>query len=113
MGWIWFTIKSSIVGGVVYYTYCEGVWSKSEETAKLYQKVYATTAPYIRHNIPKDIRDELSALPSVNDLSSFVKTSWNKGVMTSMEFLADLPTHVTNGASSLSEVIQKYMKDIN
>uniref|UniRef100_V9IK36 MICOS complex subunit MIC13 n=1 Tax=Apis cerana TaxID=7461 RepID=V9IK36_APICE len=39
MNLIRFGIKSSIVGGIVYYTYKEGLWSKSEETAALYKKI--------------------------------------------------------------------------
>lgn len=48
-------IKSTVVGSITYYTYYAGVWSKSEETAKLYGKIYNNVTPYIKHNIPQDI----------------------------------------------------------
>ncbi|XP_017882895.1 MICOS complex subunit MIC13-like [Ceratina calcarata] len=108
-----FVIKSTIVGGVVYYTYQEGLWSKSEETAKLYRKLYSTLAPYVKDNIPEEITKEVSQLPSVSDVSSLAKTSWNNGVIATMGFLADLPTHTSNGASSLYKTVEKYMKDLN
>ena len=54
-----FAIKSSIVGGSIYYTYTEGLWSKSEETAKLYEKLYANLAPYVKENIPEEVITEV------------------------------------------------------
>lgn len=112
MGLIGFAIKTTIVGGVVYYTYHEGLWSKSEDTAKLYKKIYTNIAPYVKDNVPKDVIQEISQLPSMNDVSNLGKISWNKGVMVSMEFLANLPTHATNGANNVSEIVQKYMNEL-
>ncbi|CAK9820651.1 MICOS complex subunit MIC13 homolog QIL1 [Anthophora plagiata] len=113
MSLIRFTIKSSIVGGIVYYTYEEGLWSKPEETAKLYKKVYANVAPYIKENVPKEVTEELAQLPSVTHVSTFVKTSWNKGVMNTMKFICNLPTHTVNGATSLYGTVEKYVKELN
>lgn len=48
----------------------------------------------------------------MNDVSNLGKISWNKGVMVSMEFLANLPTHATNGANNVSEIVQKYMNEL-
>ncbi|XP_043248537.1 uncharacterized protein LOC122395201 isoform X1 [Colletes gigas] len=105
---LWFTIKTTVVGGIVYYTYYEGLWSKSEKTAKLYGRIYNNVAPYVKDNIPKEVAHEYNRLPSVTTISSCSKKCWNKGVMTSMKFMSNLPTHVVNGATSLSETIQKY-----
>ncbi|XP_017796233.1 PREDICTED: MICOS complex subunit MIC13-like [Habropoda laboriosa] len=108
-----FTIKSTIVGGIVYYTYEEGLWSNGEETAKLYKKIYVNVAPYVKENIPKEVTQELSELPSVIHISTFMKTSWNKGVINTMEFISNLPTHTTNGAIKLYETVGKYVKDLS
>lgn len=54
-----FGIKSSIVGGIVYYTYKEGLWSKSEETAALYKKLNIKIAPYVQENVPEKITKEV------------------------------------------------------
>lgn len=54
-----FVIKSSIVGGIVYYTYKEGLWSKSEETAALYKKLNVKIAPYVKENVPEKITKEV------------------------------------------------------
>ncbi|XP_017764115.1 PREDICTED: MICOS complex subunit MIC13-like [Eufriesea mexicana] len=108
----WFLVKATVVGNVVYYTYAEGLWSKPEETAKLYKKICVNVAPYVKENVPKEIIEEIAQLPSVTDITSFIKTSWNQGVMTSMEFLSDLPTYTYNSSISLYEIMQKYLKDI-
>ncbi|KAK1135145.1 hypothetical protein K0M31_007915 [Melipona bicolor] len=104
-----FAIKSSIVGGSIYYTYTEGLWSKSEETAKLYEKLYTNLAPYVKENIPEEVIKEWAQLPSVSCATSFVKTSWNNGVISSMKFISDLPAHTT----SLYETAEKYIKTLN
>ncbi|XP_054002525.1 uncharacterized protein LOC128889166 [Hylaeus anthracinus] len=112
MDLIGFTIKTTVVGGIVYYTYYEGLWSKSEETAKLYHKIHEHVAPYIIYNTTNSlIRHEFNKLPSVTTITTCAKKSWNKGVMNTMEFMSDLPTHVVNGATSVSETVQKYMKE--
>ncbi|XP_015439358.1 PREDICTED: uncharacterized protein LOC107194272 [Dufourea novaeangliae] len=111
MGLIRFTIKTSIVGGIVYYTCQEGLWSKPEDTAKLYGKLYTNVAPYVKHNLPKEVIDEYNRLPSVTCITNCAKQYWNEGVLKSMKFISNLPTHATNGATSLSETVQKYMKE--
>ncbi|XP_076766032.1 MICOS complex subunit MIC13 homolog QIL1 isoform X2 [Xylocopa sonorina] len=108
-----FAIKSTIAGGIVYYTYQEGLWSTAEQTAELYRKLYVNIAPYVKENIPENVTKEVAQIPSVTDITSFMKTSWNKGVITSMKFISDLPTHTTNGATSLYKTAEKYIKDLN
>lgn len=112
MGLIGFTIKTTVVGGIVYYTYYEGLWSKSEESAKLYHKIHEQVAPYILYNTTNSIvRHEISKLPSVTTITTCAKASWNNGVMSTMKFMSNLPTHVVNGATTVSETVQKYMTE--
>ncbi|KAG6799070.1 MICOS complex subunit MIC13 [Apis mellifera caucasica] len=113
MNLIRFVIKSSIVGGIVYYTYKEGLWSKSEETAALYKKLNVKIAPYVKENVPEKITKEISQLPSVTDITNFIKVTWNKGVMSSMGFISNLPTHTFNSATSLYETTQSYIKELS
>ncbi|XP_076288130.1 MICOS complex subunit MIC13 homolog QIL1 [Lasioglossum baleicum] len=111
MALIRFTVKATMVGGVVYYTCQEGLWSKSEETAKLYEKLYNNIAPYVKHNVSPEIIYEVNRLPNVDCMINCSKSYWNKGVMTSMRFISNLPNHVCDGATNLSETIQKYFKE--
>ncbi|XP_076172572.1 MICOS complex subunit MIC13 homolog QIL1 [Ptiloglossa arizonensis] len=111
MTFIRFMIKSTVVGSITYYTYYAGVWSKSEETAKLYGKIYNNVTPYIKHNIPQDIVYEYNQLPSLKVITNCARKSWNKGVMITMNYISDLPTHVVNNATRLSEIVQKYINE--
>ncbi|XP_003694711.1 MICOS complex subunit MIC13 [Apis florea] len=113
MSLIRFAIKSSIVGGIVYYTYKERLWSKSEETAALYRKLNVKIAPYVKKNVPEKITKEIAQLPSVTDITNFIKVTWNKGVMSSMGFVSNLPTYAFNSATSLYETTQNYIKELN
>ncbi|XP_076389807.1 uncharacterized protein LOC143264822 isoform X3 [Megachile rotundata] len=58
MAIIRFAVRASIVGGIVYYSYTEGLWSRSEETAKLYEKIYVNVAPYVKENIPNEVTQQ-------------------------------------------------------
>nr|XP_034187675.1 MICOS complex subunit MIC13-like isoform X1 [Osmia lignaria] len=108
-----FAVKTSIVGSIVYITYEEGLWSKPEETAKLYEKLYVNVAPYVNQNVPKEVTEKYAKLPSVTTLTSCAKKSWNKGVMTTMEFIANLPTHTVNGTMGLYKHAEQYIKELN
>ncbi|XP_072765172.1 MICOS complex subunit MIC13 homolog QIL1 isoform X1 [Anoplolepis gracilipes] len=105
-----FAVKATLVGGIVYYSIHQGLWSKSEDSVQLYGKIYNNVVPYIKDNIPKEVVNELPPLPSTNDLSNSVKSSWNKGVVTSIKFLSDTPTYVTNGVESILKTVQDYIK---
>ncbi|XP_076389808.1 MICOS complex subunit MIC13 homolog QIL1 isoform X4 [Megachile rotundata] len=59
MAIIRFAVRASIVGGIVYYSYTEGLWSRSEETAKLYEKIYVNVAPYVKENIPNEVTQQI------------------------------------------------------
>ncbi|KAH0948576.1 hypothetical protein HN011_001695 [Eciton burchellii] len=109
----WYAIKTSLVGGIVYYSVQEGLWSKSEDSVQLYGRIYNNMAPYIKNNIPREVVNELPTLPSTSDISSAVKSSWNQGVMASMKFLSEAPTHVTNGVQNLSKIVIDYIEQQN
>ncbi|KAL6260518.1 hypothetical protein P5V15_008042 [Pogonomyrmex californicus] len=105
-----FAIKSTLVGGIVYYSIQQGLWSKSEDSVQLYGRLYNNVTPYIKDNIPKEVINELPPLPSTSDLSNSVKSSWNKGVIASMKFLSETPTYVTNGVQSISKTLRGYIE---
>ncbi|GAB1866907.1 MICOS complex subunit MIC13 [Camponotus japonicus] len=105
-----FAVKATLVGGIVYYSVHQGLWSKSEDSVQLYGKIYNNVAPYIKNNIPKEVVNELPPLPSTSDLSNFIKSSWNKGIITSTKFLSNTPTYVTNGVQNIFETVQDYIK---
>ncbi|XP_015589502.1 uncharacterized protein LOC107265041 isoform X2 [Cephus cinctus] len=109
MGLVRFAVKSTIAGGIVYYTVQEGLWSKPEESTKLYGKLYNNVAPYIKDNIPKEVINDLPQLVSPSDLSNCAKATWNKGVIVSVKYISELPTHVSNGVNALLE--QPAMKE--
>ncbi|KAL6439602.1 hypothetical protein ACFW04_004000 [Cataglyphis niger] len=104
-----FAVKATFVGSIVYYSIDQGLWSKSEDSVQLYGKIYNNVAPYIKNNIPKEVANELPPLPSTDDLSYSVKSSWNKGVIASMKFISNTPTYVTNGVQNISKIMQEYI----
>lgn len=78
----------------------------------MYKKLNIKIAPYVQENVPEKITKEISQLPSVTDITNFIKVTWNKGVMSSMEFISNLPTHTFNSATSLYETTQSYIKEL-
>ncbi|KAK0164161.1 hypothetical protein PV328_002820 [Microctonus aethiopoides] len=101
MGIIRFAVKSSLAGGIVYYTIQEGLWSNADDTIKLYGKIYGNVAPYVKENIPKEVANEIPQLPSVGTMTNCAKGMWNNGVKTSIKFVSELPNHISNGVDSL------------
>lgn len=65
-----FLVKTSFVGGIVYYTVQQGLWSNSEDCAQLYGKIYNNVTPYVKDNIPKEMMKEVSFTPR-NEIMSF------------------------------------------
>lgn len=47
---------------------------------------------------------------STSELCNTVKSTWNKGVIASMKFLSETPTHVSNGLESLSKTMGQYIE---
>ncbi|XP_043272917.1 uncharacterized protein [Venturia canescens] len=101
MGILRFALKSSIAGGIVYYTVQEGLWSKPEDTIDMYCRMYNSVAPYIQKNIPEDVTKSLPVVPSFVTMTGCAKGMWNKGVMTSIKFTSELPSHLSNGIDSV------------
>lgn len=57
-----FAVKATFIGGIVYYSVRQGLWSRSEDSVQLYGKVYNNVAPYVKDNIPKELTNEVRAL---------------------------------------------------
>ncbi|XP_046586379.1 MICOS complex subunit MIC13 homolog QIL1 isoform X1 [Neodiprion lecontei] len=110
-----FAVKASVAGGFTYYTIREGLWSDPEETVKLYGRMYNNIAPYVKRNIPKEVATELPELPSVTDITCLVKSSWNKGVITTFKFISNLPEHTSNAieASGIKGAILSAIDSVN
>ncbi|XP_008549133.1 MICOS complex subunit MIC13 homolog QIL1 [Microplitis demolitor] len=104
MGIIRFAVKSSVAGGLVYWTVQEGLWGSSDDSINFYNRIYSTVAPYVKNNIPKEVVNELPELPSVNAMANCAGCMWNKGVKTSIRFIADLPDHISNGIESIKSM---------
>ncbi|CAG5106318.1 Similar to QIL1: MICOS complex subunit MIC13 homolog QIL1 (Drosophila melanogaster) [Cotesia congregata] len=111
MGIIKFAVKSSVAGGLVYWTVQEGLWGRSDESINFYNRIYSTVSPYIKKNIPKEVVNEvnfllkkLPDLPSVNSMANWTGCMWNRGVKTSIRFIADLPDHISNGIESIKSM---------
>ncbi|XP_058804121.1 MICOS complex subunit MIC13-like [Phymastichus coffea] len=107
MGLLRFAIKSSIAGGLVYYTVQEGLWSSSEDSGKFYNKLYNKISPLIKKNIPEDVIQEIHHIPNPSDLKTYTTLYWNKGVVISIKFLSELPLHVSNGIEKIQKEIEK------
>ena len=54
-----FAVKATLVGGIVYYSVQQGLWSKPENSVQLYGRIYNTVAPYVKDNIPKEVVNEV------------------------------------------------------
>ena len=111
MGLIRFTVKATVVGGIVYYTYHEGLWSRPEETAKVYRKISTNIAPYVDHDLVKGIVKSLPEKPQIPSISG--SKLWNDGVMVSINFMANLPNHIAKGACSVYGAVKRQMADLN
>ncbi|XP_015183451.1 PREDICTED: uncharacterized protein LOC107070093 [Polistes dominula] len=103
MGLMRFTIKASLVGGIIYYSVQEGIWSKHDDSLKVYDKIHQNLDPYLKDNIPKEITKEISSIPNVTDFRHWLATKWNAGVITSIKFVADSPSHIANAYETVSK----------
>ncbi|XP_014219228.1 uncharacterized protein LOC106647389 [Copidosoma floridanum] len=102
-----FVIKSSIAGGVIYYTIEEGLWSSPEESGKLYNKLYSSISPLIQQNLPREMVQEIHTIPSPGVLKTCAASYWNQGVIATVDFVSKLPTHVSNGIEWAQKEITK------
>ncbi|EEB10597.1 conserved hypothetical protein [Pediculus humanus corporis] len=85
-----FGLKAGIISSAVYITIDKGVWKDSEITSQLYQDLKTTIKPYVKP-VLEQIPFQFPELPKAGDLVSTAKTTWNKGVISSCLFLAELP----------------------
>ncbi|KAF7991257.1 hypothetical protein HCN44_002819 [Aphidius gifuensis] len=105
MGLIKFAVKSSIVGGLIYYTVEEGLWSNSDDSIKFCTKLYNNITPYLTNNTVKDVvKDKcvvLNDLPNISTMTNCARGMWNIGVKKSINYVSELPTHATNGVDTV------------
>jgi hypothetical protein len=59
-----FAFKATLIGGIVYYSVQQGLWSKSEDSVQLYGRIYNNVAPYVKDNIPKEVINEVGFISS-------------------------------------------------
>ncbi|KAL2715155.1 protein QIL1 isoform X2 [Vespula squamosa] len=129
MGLARFTIKASLVGGIIYYSVQEGLWSKHNESLKLYEKIHKNVTPYLKRNISTEITEGVSKrvtvdwifkerlmiippIPSAADLKYWLLTKWNAGVITSIKFVADSPSHITKAYEAVSKFTQEKTEEL-
>lgn len=93
-----------IAAGTCYYLAEEGVWKKSEESVKLYDKIGTAIDPYVKE-VSKELPFKIPDLPDRNRISYLAVQYWNCGVMTTFKFLSNLDDHVTNWTKSGYQMI--------
>ncbi|XP_014246276.1 MICOS complex subunit MIC13 homolog QIL1 [Cimex lectularius] len=82
--------KLGIVGTTIYYSVEYGVWKDSSKTEQLYKDLYKLAVPLL-----KEVPIETPELPKAAEVSLYVKTSWNHGIVTATKFILDLPEHAS------------------
>jgi hypothetical protein len=101
-----FSIKVGLAATAVYYLNKEGVWKESHESLKTYNRLNTTLEPYIKE-VQKQIPIELPEIPKNERTSQTVKLYWNKGVLSTFQFLSELPhllnTWTQNGITAILE----------
>lgn len=111
MGLIRFTVKASLVGGIIYYSVQQGVWSKHEDSLQIYDKLNDNIVPYVKGHVPSKVINEVSAIPKATDLKNYIKINWNKGVIATIEFIQNQPSKLLQiSKDSLEELINKTSK---
>ncbi|CAH1119299.1 unnamed protein product [Phaedon cochleariae] len=112
-----FTVKVGIAAAAVYYIKEQGVWRSSNVSVQNIEKFKETINPYVQ-DVKAQIPIELPDIPEQNELSSFVKQNWNRGVLATFKFLSELPETVkewtANGYESArqNDEIKKLMESI-
>uniref|UniRef100_A0A1B6H246 MICOS complex subunit MIC13 n=1 Tax=Cuerna arida TaxID=1464854 RepID=A0A1B6H246_9HEMI len=101
--------KFGILGGALYYTTQSGLWGTCAETEVLYRDLYKMAAPYTKPGPVLEFPD----LPRISDATQALTNSWNRGVITSTDFLVNLPTHVTNWATTAYDKVNELVSDPN
>lgn len=79
--------KVAIVGGALYVTVDQGIWSESKQASSALDRI--TTKVMLTD-------DYLKQVPSVSQTSKLMKRSWNSGVQTVCSAVADSPQKVSN-----------------
>ncbi|XP_014616631.1 PREDICTED: uncharacterized protein LOC106793871 [Polistes canadensis] len=103
MGLVRLTIKASLVGGIIYYSVQEGLWSKHDESLKVYDKIHKNVDPYLKGSVPTEITKGIPSIPNITDFKHWLTTKWNTGVITSIKFVAESPSHIANAYETVSK----------
>ncbi|CAH1106116.1 unnamed protein product [Psylliodes chrysocephalus] len=101
-----FAVKIGLASAAFYYVKEEGIWKSSCESEKIYQKLKETAVPYVE-KATSQLPIELPKLPERNVVSSIVKESWNKGVLITFKFIADLPNNTYKWTSKGVDTVRQ------
>ncbi|XP_022188168.2 MICOS complex subunit MIC13 homolog QIL1 [Nilaparvata lugens] len=102
-----FGTKVGIFGGAIYYSKQLGVWSNSERTTQLLLEGINYVKPYIK-DVPVPV--ETTRVPSMAELVSSSKSSWNNGVLATSTFLSNLPSNAVVWSKSAMDFINQQLQ---
>lgn len=117
-------MKVGIATAAVYYIKEQNVWRSSNESVETLERLKGVCKPYVQEmtsQIPVEVLIILSsndyfitywflfqfpALPETDRVSSLAKESWNRGVLVTFNFIANLPEKVTEWSLKGIEALQ-------
>ncbi|KAK3931152.1 MICOS complex subunit MIC13-like protein QIL1 [Frankliniella fusca] len=97
--------KASILTSAVYYTIDQGLWEDTESADKIYSDIYQAAAPYF-----KEVPVEVPELPSVSGLAALIKFYYNQGIISTGNFLKDLPSNAASVAEELQSTLSTMLE---
>ncbi|XP_026684735.1 MICOS complex subunit MIC13 homolog QIL1, partial [Diaphorina citri] len=108
-----FGTKVGLVGAAVYYTNEYGVWQDADSSAKVVQELrklyHQQVSPYVK-DVKTNVPLEVPEIPSISDIGHSLGSSWNSGVLSTFNFLANLPSHVNQWTTDASNFINKQLE---
>ncbi|KAK9504435.1 hypothetical protein O3M35_010768 [Rhynocoris fuscipes] len=106
MGIIRFGTKVVLMSGVCYVTSQYGIWRDSRRSEEIYKEIYTFLAPHI-----KEVPLEIPELPKSSEVSSAARVYWNRGVVSSAEFIANVPLYCYNLAEKGVVYVSNVLSD--
>ncbi|XKL59217.1 hypothetical protein PGB90_000233 [Kerria lacca] len=114
-GLLKFGIKGSILGGTIYYSKQIGVWDDSSRTFTLTQEIMAYVSPYLKpviSNVQKELPVQVTNLPTSDDICRTSVLYWNKGVISSVAFVRNVPNLVNSYINrSVTYIVNEIRKE--